>query len=99
MTSKEAVELLMEANPPEMLADATMYVDCWQTYQEANANIAANGAIVIHPRTGTPIDNPYVSVRAQALKALRSIKTIRGTNAIWGESVSLSNASKKEAKG
>lgn len=45
-------------------------------YQAASENIAKNGAIVAHPRTGAPLVNPYVAIRDGALKKLAAMPEI-----------------------
>lgn len=36
-----------------------------------------NGAVVQHPRTMNPIDNPYLAVRARARKVLQGMRWIK----------------------
>ena len=50
---------------------ATMYAAAYATFHEADANITANGAVVAHPRTGAPLENPYLRIRDKALAALK----------------------------
>ena len=54
---------LDNARTPEI--QLKIYAAALLTYIEASANVAANGAICSHPRTGSPIENPYLKVRAQ----------------------------------
>lgn len=42
-------------------------------YTAAQANIEANGAIVADPRTGSPIQNPYLVVRDKAFARLENL--------------------------
>lgn len=47
-------------------------------YIEARDNIKDNGAIVLHPKSGAPIENPYLKVldnQSKFLSKLRNIKT------------------------
>ena len=60
-----------------------MYTDCYMDYREAQENIAQNGNIVAHPRTGQPIENPYIKVKAMAMNQLRKITTLRNVSALW----------------
>lgn len=56
--------------------DASMYADAFQEYQRATANIQEHGVIISHPRTGNPVDNPYLRIRDRALKKLRAMREI-----------------------
>jgi hypothetical protein len=55
---------------------ATQYADCFLEYQEASKNITEHGAIVQHPRTANPIENPYLVVRDRALKKLQVMRGV-----------------------
>ena len=59
---------------------AAMYADAYLEYREASANISEQGAMVLHPRTANPIENPYLKIRDRAQAKLR---TFRGINASW----------------
>ena len=56
---------------------AVQYADAFVEYQEAMANIRQHGAIVQHPRTANPIENPYLSVRDRALRQLQRMRTVK----------------------
>lgn len=60
------VAKLRKANPQAPLATILMYVDAFVDYQEAQSNLDRHGAIVLHPRTGAPIENPYFKIRDSA---------------------------------
>ena len=66
MTRASIVATLRKQNPRAQEASLFIYADSLLEYREAQANIAKNGAIVAHPKTGAPIANPYVSVRDSA---------------------------------
>ncbi len=68
-------------NPRAAKADIEQYLDAYMDYRKAQANIAEHGAVVAHPRTGAPIDNPYLKVRGEALKVLRTFRL--KTDALW----------------
>ncbi len=54
--------------------------DALWTYAEAADNVRRHGAIVAHPRTAAPIDNPYLRVMQRAAKGFglgRGLKTDR----------------------
>jgi Phage terminase, small subunit len=59
---------------------AGQYADAYLEYREASLNIAAQGAMVLHPRTANPIENPYLKIRDRALVKLRNL---RGIKADW----------------
>ena len=81
MTKMEAYQALVEANPRSVSACA-MYADAWHEYCQAQANIDEHGTIVYHPRTGAPIENPYIAVRDRAGRTMRSLE-LRDA-ALWG---------------
>ena len=62
---------------------ATMYADQLAQYRIASANLAEHGAIVMHPRTNNPIENPFLKVRDSALRALQNMRTVRGAEGLW----------------
>lgn len=59
---------------------ASQYADAFLEYIEASNNILIQGAMVLHPRTANPIENPYLRIRDRALVKLRSL---RGIKADW----------------
>jgi hypothetical protein len=63
---------------------ACQYADAFLEYSVAMANIDANGVIVGHPRTGSPIENPYLSVRDRALKKLQAFESGDDVAELWG---------------
>lgn len=84
MTRDEVVAVLRRDNPNARADDVAMYADCFADYCEARDNIIKNGNIVAHPRTGQPIENPYIKVKASAMNQLRKITTLRKVAALWG---------------
>jgi len=67
---------------PDQIA---MYADSFVSYQEAADNIRRNGEIVFHPRTGAPIENPYIAVRTRAMSDLRKFGSLDGSAQLWLE--------------
>lgn len=61
---------------------AALYADAFLEYQEASANIAERGTMVLHPRTMNPIENPYLVIRDRALGKLRRLR-VRAADALW----------------
>ncbi len=73
-TKDEVIEALVKQGARR--DRAVQYADAYLEYQEASRNIDEHGAIVNHPRTGNPIDNPYLAIRDRALKKLQSMRGI-----------------------
>jgi phage terminase small subunit len=84
--SREAIlGRLRTANPGARADDLAMYADCFHDYAEAVANIAKNGVIVVHPRTGSPIENPYLKVKIVAMGAMKKLHRVRNVDTLWQE--------------
>lgn len=83
MTRDDVVAILRRDNPAARSDDVAMYADCFLDYKEAADNIAKNGNIVMHPRTGSPIENPYIKVKATAMNQLRKITKLKKVSALW----------------
>ena len=74
LTRDQVVGLLVQAGNP---ADrAIQYADAYLEYREASANLAEFGAVVSHPRTGNPVENPYLKVRDGALRKLSRMRDV-----------------------
>ncbi len=73
VTRDEILKVLRRENPAAKLDKVTIYADAMVEYLAAQANIAQHGSIVFHPRTGAPIENPYLKVRNAASKLLVSL--------------------------
>ncbi len=56
---------------------ANQYSDAFMEYMNATRNIDEFGVIVKHPRTGNPIENPYLAIRDRALKKLQAMEMVR----------------------
>lgn len=76
-----AREKLVAANPYAKVEKIERYLDAYAEYQVAQANIAEHGSIVMHPRTGAPIPNPYLPIRDKAARAMDAAKL--RTNDLW----------------
>lgn len=83
VTREEALTKLRAANPKASPQTLTLYVDAFLDFQEAEANIRAHGVIVAHPRTGAPIENPYLRTKAAAVRALQRFRL--RTECLWPE--------------
>ena len=61
---------------------ATLYRDLYCEYREAADNIALNGAVCANPRTGAPIQNPYLVIRDRARAQLLKLRRVN-TAGLW----------------
>lgn len=59
---------------------AIQYADAYLEYVEASENITKYGAMVLHPRTANPIENPYLQIRDRALAKLQKMRDV---DAAW----------------
>lgn len=83
-TFKQVRQMLSEeGNTTLSNAMLHQYADLFVTYREAALNIAKNGAIVAHPKTGAPIENPYLKVRQQTMIDLRKLARVKADK-VWG---------------
>ena len=69
------VEQLVQAGARRDLA--VQYTDAFLEYREASKNISQHGAIVQHPRTANPIENPYLVIRDRALRKLQGMVHVK----------------------
>lgn len=81
-TFDQVVAKLRRENPRGKPDEIAMYARTYLQYREAEANIGKNGSIVAHPRTGAPIDNPYLKVQAASMRSLRSFRRLK-TTSLW----------------
>ena len=82
MTRAEVIVILKRDNPRARLEDLHLYADAFLSYSTASANITEFGDVVAHPRTGTPISNPYLPILVAARKALQSARPLN-TSSLW----------------
>lgn len=80
MTRDEVIEVLRKNKVHQDMA--VQYADIYLEYQTATANIAEYGLIVQHPRTGNPIENPYLRIRDRAEKKLARMRNIKA-DGLW----------------
>ena len=83
MTFDEIKRFLIEKGVRHDIAQ--LYASTLTEYVEAMANIQKLGAVVANPRTGAPMDNPYLRVRDAAEKRLAgySVKRIPCIPELW----------------
>ncbi len=75
LVKSEIVQLLIEHRIRIDLAN--QYGDSFFEYMKATRNIDEFGIIIKHPRTGNPIENPYLAIRDRALKKLQSMRSVK----------------------
>jgi hypothetical protein len=78
VTRADAIKKLAKLNPRMSPDKIRIYVDAMLTYQEASRNIEQCGAVTAHPRTGAPLENPYLKIRAAAGKTLAAFHVQTG---------------------
>jgi phage terminase small subunit len=81
MTDRAEVlrRLLANGNDPDV---AQLYADAFCEYHEAQENISRNGAVCANPRTGAPLENPYLKVRDKARAQLVRLRSVRSAG-LW----------------
>lgn len=72
MTRQQAVQTLIAGGT--RIDIACMYAEAYVEYQEAAANIRQHGVLVQHPKSGAPIQNPYLSIRDRASAKMRTLR-------------------------
>ena len=65
---------------PRLVPEAVVLDE--MTYHEAADNVERNGAMCAHPRTGAPIENPYLKIRASQGAVLAKMRHIKGDRAL-----------------
>ena len=73
----DIIEELAKDNPKARRVTMRIYADALRQYIEASENVGRNGSICAHPRTGTPIENPYLKVQKEQGKILDRMKTLK----------------------
>lgn len=74
--------VLRAANPRADEAAIRAYAAALRDYAAAEANVAEHGAIVLHPRTGAPVENPFLGIRERSAAAMMKAK-LRHTAEAW----------------
>lgn len=82
----DVIRILTEDNPRMPVDMIRIYASAFRDYQQAEANIAEHGTIVYHPRTGAPIENPYLKVRSGAQSTMLRCK-LRNVARVWPKSL------------
>lgn len=75
-------DLLKKENPRAKDIDIEIVGNAISIYLEATSNITTNGSIVLHPRTGAPIENPYLKIQSQQSSIICKFKNIKSNDAL-----------------
>lgn len=78
----DILSLLTEANPSARKIDLQIYADALRVYVEGSKNVRINGAVCAHPRTGAPLENPYLKIVAQQGAILARMRQIKSDSLI-----------------
>jgi phage terminase small subunit len=82
VTRAEAFAVLREDNKGASVAELTMYAEAFCQWTDATENIRKQGTICASPRTGQPMDNPYLKVQTRAAAEMRAIEDLK-TDRLW----------------
>lgn len=66
--------MLLEKNPTARRDVIEMYASVYVDWLESCENIEKNGNIVLHPRTGAPVVNPYIEIKTRSMTSLLKLK-------------------------
>lgn len=80
--TKTPLEALREANPRAPEDALRAYASALRDFVAAERNVAEHGAIVFHPRTGAPVENPFLAVRERCSQTMARCK-LRDTSEAW----------------
>jgi len=85
MTRDKAIKILLKHNPDNRRHGIELFVSAFLSYLEAERNIKEKGSVVAHPRTGAPIDNPYLKVRSSMLNDMNKCGNLEGLDELWSK--------------
>jgi len=74
---------LKDDNPYAPYDEIEIYAAALTNFCEAEENVRNYGIIIAHPRTGVPMDNPYLKILDAASKQMLACKRIRNTQGAW----------------
>jgi len=73
---------LVKDNPKRSLIELQIYADALTIYTEASANVKKHGSIVMHPRTGAPIENPYLKIQTSKGAAIAKMPRVKSNRVV-----------------
>jgi phage terminase small subunit len=80
--ARSVLDALRDANPRAPEDALRAYASALRDYVAAERNVAEHGAIVFHPRTGAPVENPFLTVRERCAATMSRCK-LRETREAW----------------
>lgn len=83
MTPAEIRELIIADHPDAYPTALELYARHFAVWFEAQTNIQRFGAVNAHPRTGVPIDNPYLKIKDAVETKLARFNL--NPKALWAE--------------
>ena len=78
VTRETVINTLKAKNPSAKFEKIAMYADAFMDYAVAADNIRDQGPLVAHPKTGAPIENPYLKIRTAMSASLQKLKLNAG---------------------
>ena len=75
------IQILKKLNPALQQSQIVMYANLFIDYTTAQRNIDKHGSMVMHPKTGEPIENPYLKIRDKAFSNLQKMRV--KADALW----------------
>lgn len=84
MATKIEIAESLAAENPEFVkrVDLLVFAGALKMYVEASANVDKNGAICAHPRTGQPIENPFLAVQERAARVMARMRRIKSDRTV-----------------
>jgi len=74
---------LKDDNPHAPYDEIEIYAAALTNFCEAEENVRNYGIIIAHPRTGVPMDNPYLKIMDTSSRQMLACKRIRHTQGAW----------------
>jgi phage terminase small subunit len=79
----DILETLRESNKWAAESALRLYADAIEVYAEAADNVRRVGAICSHPKTGAPIENPYLRVQESRAAMLSKLRGKLDDSEVW----------------
>jgi hypothetical protein len=86
MTNEEILTSLRDQNPRLRDDVAIPLATALYEYGLAQSKINDQGVLSLHPRTGSPMENPYLQVRERSRRTIKDLCAKRNvkTDGLWG---------------
>jgi phage terminase small subunit len=79
----DILSILRESNKWATESALRLYADALAIYAEAADNVRRVGAICSHPKTGSPIENPYLRVQESRSAMLLKLRGNLDDTEVW----------------